>query len=413
MLASTCAPLAHGRSANPPFSAWRPSSASQVKRFRLVTIVLLVVACADQSATQYVGSVMQESAPESEGSLRLTFFSRTDTSFSGVIELGAPAHGTGSAYGWQEGRELRVVSVGAHTGDTIVWTSRMTGAELGGRFEITGGKRTGEEGTWRARLVKGPPATAATLRSPQRPSLPPLTASWPILLLLVTAAVLSRWIRRSPSRPAADGTPGLAPTAAPSGIGGWLLLFTIGQLLGIAIWFVRLRETWVEHVDGMGVGAAMTGMQSLLVLESATYLLALPVVLGGLVLMARRSSYAPRYWFAYLVVSGAYLLVDVLATPFVVSQMERLVGAEAVEEVGVAGTMREQIRQLGFTLVWALYWARSRRVRATFGAAALDPTARAPESAGHLPPLAPGVPGAGDSATPVSAPPRPSVEGAS
>jgi hypothetical protein len=34
------------------------------------------------------------------------------------------------------------------------------------------------------------------------------------------------------------------------------------------------------------------------------------------------------------------------------------------------------MRQVVITLLWAVYWTRSERVRATFGAAALDPTAR-------------------------------------
>jgi hypothetical protein len=361
-----------------------------MKRLILASLVVLAGACADHSATQYVGSVMDEAAPEAEGSLRLTLFSRTDTAFSGVIELGAPARGTGGAFAWHEGPELHMVTVGAETGDTIFWISRLTDAGLGGRFEVTGGERTGRQGTWRANLVKGPPATPATLRSPLPPPLPPATALWPLLLLVAAAAGLARWIRRVPRALATeDGTRWRGSPSSLSGIGGWLALFTLGQSVGVLVWFVRVRSVWDDYVASMGVGAAMTGMRPLVVLETGIYLLSLPVVLGGLLLLARRSPYAPRYWFAYLAVSSVYLLVDILATPLVRSQMARLIGAEALAESAPADTAKA-LRELIVTLAWTLYWARSRRVRATFGAAALDGTVTAPEAAPNAPiPAAP------------------------
>ena len=364
--------------------------ASPVKRLLLAILLVLTAACADRSPTQYVGSVMNEATPEAEGSLRLTLFSRTDTSFSGVIELGAPARGTGSAHAWYEGPELRIVTVGAASGDTILWSSRLADPGLGGRFEITGGERAGQQGTWRARLVKGPPATLATLRTPPPTPLPSPTALWPVLLLLAVGVGLARWIRRAPRAPAAaDGTPWLPPSSRLSGLGGWLALFTLGQAAGVVVWLARAREAWNDYVGAIGIGAAMTGMQPLAVLETAMSGISLPVVLGGLFLLGRRSRYAPRYWFAYLAVSSAYLLVDVLATQLIHPQLVRLVGADAMAAPPGADGTRQQLRQLAIALAWTGYWATSRRVRATFGAAALDRAATAPAAAPGAPPAAP------------------------
>jgi len=110
-----------------------------VKKLLAALALLTSAACGDQAVTQYAGTVMSEASPEIEGSLRLTFFERTDTSLSGVVELRGQVQGTGSAYAWYEGPELRIVTAGARTADTILWTSRLADEGLGGRYEVTGG----------------------------------------------------------------------------------------------------------------------------------------------------------------------------------------------------------------------------------------------------------------------------------
>ena len=344
-----------------------------MKRLLLALVVLLAAACTDGAATRYVGTVMSEAAPDSAGSLALTLFSHTDSGFSGIMELGAPARGTGSAYAWHEGGELHVVTIGAQAPDTIHWISPLTDEGLGGRFEVTGGDRTGQRGTWRARLVQGPPATPATLTRPAGFPSPSLVALWPLALLVVVGVLLARWVRRAPRPPVMpDGTPWRAVPGPLVGPHGWLALFIFGQVVGVVVWLARLAPTWDEYVNGVGFGAAMAGMQSLIVLETAVQLASMPIAVGGLVLLFRRSPLTPRYWFAYFAASGVYLLADVVLTPWVQQQATRLIGAAALE-AGLEPRERvQQYRQLIVTFAWALYWARSQRVRESFGAAALD-----------------------------------------
>ena len=320
---------------------------------------------------------MSEAAPESEGSLRLTLFSRDDSSFSGVIELGAPARGTGGAYAWHEESELRVVSMGAQTGDTIIWTSPLTDEGLGGRFEVIGGARTGDQGTWRARLVKGEPATRETLLLPHPIRLPPVTALWPLVCLAAAVAWLARWIRRAPAAVANSGVTSAVPPWRDRGIGGWLLLFAIGQGIGILVGLRGLGGTLRELEESVGIGTVLTGLQPLVVLEAAMHALAIPAAIGGLVMLMRQSPYTPRYWFAYLVTSSAYLIVDLFALAFIEPQMVRLIGEEFAQE-GTDGTRGTLLTQVVASVIWASYWVRSRRVRATFGAAALDRSVTAP-----------------------------------
>lgn len=345
-------------------------------------ILLLGAACAacgDQTATQYVGTTMNDANPETSARFTLTLYSRSDTSFAGILELGPPETGTGSAYAWYHGPELKIISVAAAGSDTMLWTSKLSDEELGGQYEITGGKRVGQHGTWRARLTKGLPATPATLRSPRTLAPPPVSALGLLLLAIISAAWLALWIRRTPEPVIGDA--GIA-VAAPegvreyAGISGWLALFVAGQVIGAVPLLMRLRELRTDYDGGMGVGAAVRGMQSMVVLEVAMQLVAPVIMFVGVVLIVRRDRYAPRYWSGYFALSAVYLAVDLTFTAFTESELKRLLGAgydaSAARGDAVARTM---IRQIIVSLLWALYWVRSRRVRATFGAAALDRTA--------------------------------------
>jgi hypothetical protein len=353
-----------------------PPDVASVKRLLAAFALLACAACADQTATQYVGSVMSEESPEAEGSLKLTLSERTDSSFSGIMELGPPARGTGSAYAWHEGLELRIVTVGSADGDTILWKSRLTDEGVGGQYEVTGGKRLGELGTWRARLTKGPPASPATLRLPPNTVRPPVSATWPLLPMFLAAVWLAGWIRRAP-RPddeeAGDAEPvPVRPRPELAGISGWLALFAAFQTIGIVAALFRVDTIWSDYAGSMGVGAAVFAMQPLLVLELVVQLIAPVIAVGGIVLIGRHSRYAPRYWFGWFSFAAVYTLVDFVMVSYSDSEMRRLLGTAYATEVANESTTGVLVRQFLASIVWAGYWARSERVRATFGATALD-----------------------------------------
>jgi len=322
---------------------------------------------------------MNEASPEAAGSLRLTLFARTDTSFTGVIELGPPAHGTGGAYVWHEGSELRISSVAASSGDTIYWTSKLTDEGIGGKFEITGGPREGQGGTWRARLTKGPPATVETLRLPNRGPRTPTTAMWPVLVVLAIGVGLTYWVRTAPERMIASAATAprirLLNDRTP-GISGWLLLFVIGQGASILSSLIQFGSFRKEYTESMGVGAIVAGMQPLLVLELTLQILAPLLVVVGIILAVRHHRYAPRYWFSYLAFSVVFLALDLAMMYHIKARLGALLGATYL----AASTQydliaRGLLRALVVSTLWAVYWTRSERVRVTFGAAALDRTA--------------------------------------
>jgi hypothetical protein len=349
-----------------------------VKRFFLAAFVVLAAACSERTTTQYVGTVMSEAEPDHEGSLRLTFFARTDTSFSGVIELGLPMRGSGTIYAWHEGSEFHMVSVGAETGDTIRWFSRLTDAGLGGRYEVTGGQRTGQQGTWRATLMQGLPATPATLRSPSAVPLPPPLSFWPVLLFVAIAIGLGRWIRAAPRAQSTDRAALRASSSPLSGIGGWLALFALGRVVAIVVTLKQTGSSWRDYAGSAGIGAAVNGLGPLILLETVVAFVSLPLALGGLILLLRRSPYAPRFFFAFLVFNAVFPLGDAFAMSFIEPGLKRLVGADALANKDVNSRLSALIRQAAFSLIWALYWVKSKRVRATFGAGALDSAVTAP-----------------------------------
>jgi hypothetical protein len=355
-----------------------------VERFLLAALVVLAAACSERTTTQYVGTVMNEAEPDHEGSLRLTFFTHSDTSFSGVIELGLPARGSGSAYAWLEGSELHMVTVGAETGDTIRWFSRLTDAGLGGRYEVRGGQRTGQQGTWRAALTQGPPATPATLRSPASVPLPPPRSFWPVLLVVAMAIGIGRWIRAAPIAPSTHSAERHVFSSSLSGIGGWLALFALARAVAVLFTLTQIGSSWHDYVRSAGIGAAVNGLGPLIVLETFIAFVSLPLVLCGLILLLRRSPYAPRFWFAFLLFSALFPLGDALAMSFIEPQLKALVGGAALANKDVKSRLPALLQPAAFGLIWALYWVKSKRVRATFGAGALDSAVTIPDDVSPL-----------------------------
>jgi hypothetical protein len=192
-------------------------------------------------------------------------------------------------------------------------------------------------------------------------------------------AAATRWTRAAPVAPTAgddSGTPIAADRPLPR-ISGWLSLFLFGQCIALLVALGSLVKLPASVRDGFKLGAVVVALRPLLVLESAMYVLLPASIVIGIVLIVRRDRHAPRFWFAYLVLSAVYLAVDLAIGEYLNAQLTVLLGSGYTDAPSVRGSSTmAMLRQILFTVAWALYWARSERVRATFGAAALDRTAR-------------------------------------
>jgi len=193
---------------------------------------------------------------------------------------------------------------------------------------------------------------------------------------------VTRWTQRTPRPVVSEAPDGLdapvkraftIPDTLTPGISGWLLLFVIGQCVGAITGLIRIGQLRSDYRESFGLGLIITGMSPLVVLEIAVQVLAPLIAIVGTVLTVRRSRYAPRFWFGYFVFSIGYLAVDLGMMLYVQSELGRLLGAAYRAESGGYSTFgRGLFRALIASAVWAAYWARSHRVRVTFGAAALD-----------------------------------------
>lgn len=339
-----------------------------------------MIACGDPNLIEYRGSVTSEASSDSASSIGIIFWSHTDSSFSGFVRVGSPISGSGSAYAWHEHAMLKIVTVSA-TGDTLLWTSRATDDSIGGTFETIGAPRE-QAGTWRAQRVKGRAASPATLRAPSQPNwLVPTLLVWPAFLLTTILAV--RWIRRTPAPPGPPVDDGLAAIGRVTGIGGWLAFFCLGQALTSVMAVLRVPSTIEETIGGSwALGAISPVLRPTLMLEAALNLaqVVLPVI--GLYLTFKRNRYTPRFWMAFTISFGVIAAIDMAGGFAIQSQLVDRLGRDFGSNDELKSAFRENARTIFWALIWSLYWARSLRVRSTFGADGIDrPIAPAPVTA--------------------------------
>jgi hypothetical protein len=325
---------------------------------------------------------MDDAQPDSAAMLTLTIWPRRDTTFGGYLRAGAPVGRSGGASAWQDGAMFRLYTV-SDDGDTVAWSSRQSGKTLGGTYEVVGGAAKGLGGTWRANLVSGPPATEATLnQSMQRTIIPPVEAVWPAVLFTVIVVAGVRWVRGAPVPPSEQERDPLG--VLDTRVGGWLLLFVFGQLVGLVLVLLELRNfSSGLNDDVWSMGAAVSGLRGTIVVEKLMALTRLVASVIGLKLIATRSRIAPRFWFAFLVLLAVYFVGDLVSAAWIDEQSTALSGTSGRATDGSASrTSYHGYRSVIVLLVWSMYWCQSMRVRARFGQAALDKAASLPPASG-------------------------------
>jgi len=342
-----------------------------MRRARLGVLpgAILGVACGGHEATRLVGTAMDDAAADSSARLTLVLWPVTDSTFAGHLQVDAPVAIAGGASAWHGKEGLTIYNISAD-GDTTIWKSRLSGAEIGGVYEVTGGGHSGQGGTWRARLEDGPPPTPQTLRRHARMAwIPTLDAVWPaiVVALLLTSAV--RWIRSAPEITIDPRTDAFEDHR----VVGWLALFSAGQIVAIILALGRSTKffDFIER-GSWSSGAAIPGLHGLLVVEKLAFLVQLTAPAVGLYLIARRSRFAPRFWFAYFAVIGTYAAVDLGIGAWIEASVDSLLHADRSGDATRQTTHTTNLRAVLAALIWCSYWARSTRVRARFGQRALD-----------------------------------------
>lgn len=161
-------------------------------------------------------------------------------------------------------------------------------------------------------------------------------------------------------------------SAQESGVGGFLLLFALTQVVAIGIVAWQIPGTLVQT---FGPNAAIVSRVDAGYLPLVTAELFFQIVRGvafiiGLVLIFRRDPRTPKF---YLFVLGGFAVVAALDMYFASRFLHNIDAyltahgkptGRVDDAVGKANI--ENIRGIGYGLIWFLYWRSSERVRLTF-----------------------------------------------
>ena len=154
-----------------------------------------------------------------------------------------------------------------------------------------------------------------------------------------------------------------APAVAngPRGIGGWLLLVAVGQVVGPLRMLVGLGQTLADPDTRQAFDRIPWAAYGEFALNLALTLLAIATA----ILFFRKSRYFPRFFICELV---AAFVVPALALVWVALMLSARLGQPVGEFLALEP---QEIAQLVLTVITALIWIpytlKSKRVRNTFG----------------------------------------------
>lgn len=324
-----------------------------------------------QGADLYRGTVVNSAFPDRPATLELSIFSRTDTSTTAWLGVGAPLGGSGFASIVPRGLDsLYLVSVSS-TQDTIIWASATRTGTIGGEYWISGGPSDGQSGTWR--LEPQPHLSVATLTM-----IALFIAIGGTLLVYVGSTfVVDAWWRRRD--PASLALPEEQRRKLDS-IGGWLALFVVANAAVALYLLVTVGEVTETLGTTWMLSSAVPGMRVTLMIEAATHLFQVLGLIVGLVLIFRKSPLAPPFWTGFLVLLAVAAGRDIIAGDEAMRSMNAIFGPglaeSAIAEMRRANDLNMKV--VLRTVIWGLYFLRSKRVRVVFSPNRTSP-APAPE----------------------------------
>lgn len=178
----------------------------------------------------------------------------------------------------------------------------------------------------------------------------------------------------------------LKPEAGPRGIGGWMVLFIIGQVVVVIMSVATINSGFQEMTGAWPLGEQFSYLRPLLLVETGMHLAQIFVPLLGLALIARRSTITPSYWRTYLIALVIYAVFDIVMSLQLMADLTPLLDGEAAQDVRreITGAVGMNVRAAIYGVIWSLYWSVSKRVRNTFGPAADAEPALAYESIDSL-----------------------------
>lgn len=144
------------------------------------------------------------------------------------------------------------------------------------------------------------------------------------------------------------------------GIGGWLVLPAIGVVISPLMILVTSKELWFAYssVQWSIVGDQFNGSALKIIIGAETIgnvgLLVMSVFL--IVMFFQKRHTLPRFFILFMVISFALVGADLLAVSLFFPQKDLIEQSD----------IQKFVRQTISTVIWTLYFLKSKRVRATF-----------------------------------------------
>ena len=311
------------------------------------------------AADRFRGYVLHNQLPGQKVALELSIFSRDDSTTTAWLESGAPLNIRGITWLLQSEDSLFLVTNTAT--DTIVWASATlpeTG-RVGGEYWVSAGMNPGMGGTWQ--LNSAPRLSRFTLAL----TVGLISGALLLGMFVIAAHGADRWWAWRAKRPI-GGTE--IERRKLTGVGGWLILVIVGQSIVALTQTFKISELGEALGGTWMLGTSIAWLRPLLLGESAFHVLQIVGIIGGVVLITRRSRMAPVYWMTFLAIMATYGIGDIAMTGVIHDEMVGLFGAGAAADMDAQGQAAAAIngRLALFAMLWMLYWARSRRVALTF-----------------------------------------------
>jgi hypothetical protein len=332
--------------------------------FLALTCAALASATPSAAQSRYRGTA-QPSTGGPAIPIQWSIFERGDTTATGWMEIGEPLSGPGLATSFRRGGDSLTLVTMSPRGDTTIWLSSSQGPTLEGNYTVLHGRNTGQTGSWRLEQQQDPARAPIVIAI--------ILAACAIVGTLVVLATRfqERWWRRRLATPMIGVSDELRAKWS-KGIGGWLAWYTIANGIVCVALLVGLRGVG----DNIGNDLWMLrpiapSLAGTLIVEAVTQALQPIGMLVGLVLITRRSPSAPLYWMMFLGLLGMYVIFDIVAVNQLGQEIRSVLGNDSgfMDNSQVQRATSGNLRLLITSLIWASYWARSKRVRARFGPA--------------------------------------------
>lgn len=164
---------------------------------------------------------------------------------------------------------------------------------------------------------------------------------------------------------------GLSRAEEPRGIGGWLLLFALGQVLSVLVAGMGVPYLFSDAFAADWNAASNWPIYRMAIVSSGIdSLLTTAGTIVGLIFLFSVHRWTPRFYRGWLLTLSALGLVILTTSWFGFGEIIRDLSDPMIRGVRASEMRRHDLamtgRGIAVALTWYLYWVKSKRVANTF-----------------------------------------------